>query len=121
MSLVYMGNFNDYAKSTSDSISLKELGDTPFTIIGIEESNYEEAGKEPTPGVKIETTEEWEKEDGKKVTKIHTSRRAIVSKLLDADFLKAVEGGETFKVKCPSEMTKSKKGGKPYFDLVAAE
>ena len=94
-----MGNFNDYAKSTSDSISLKELGDTPFTIVGIEESNYEEAGKEPTPGVKIETTEEWTKEDGNKVKKIHTSRRAIVSKLLDADFLKAIEGGETFKVR----------------------
>lgn len=116
-----MGNFNDYAKSASDSINLSDLGDKPFTIVGVEESNYEEQGKEPTLGVKVSTAEEWEKEDGTKVSKIHTTRRAIVSKLLNPEFLSALESGETFKVKCPKEKVKPKKGGMPYFDLVSAE
>lgn len=116
-----MGDFNKYATSASDSINLSELGDTPFTITGVEESNYEEQGKEPTPGVKVSVEEEFEKEDGTKVSKIHTTRRAIVNKLLNPEFLKALESGETFRVKCPKEKVKPKKGGMPYFDLVAAE
>jgi hypothetical protein len=116
-----MGNFNDYSISAGDSINLSDLGDKPFTIVSVEESNYEEQGKAPTPGVKISTVEEWEREDGTKVSKIHTTRRAIVSKLLNPEFLKAIESGETFTVKCPTEKVKSKKGGMPYFDLVAAD
>lgn len=119
--ITIMGDFNQFANSASDSINLSELGEKPFTIVGVEESNYEEQGKAPTPGVKMQSSEEWEKEDGTKVNKIHTTRRAIVSKVLNPEFLAAVESGETFKVKCPKEMTKSKKGGKPYFDLVAVQ
>ena len=116
-----MGDFSKYAnKSSSDSINLSEIGDKTFTIISVEDSPYTKDGEE-TPGIKISTSEEWEKEDGTKVSKIHTTRRAIVSKLTDADLRKALEEGESFKVKCPTEKTKSKKGGMPYFDLVAAE
>lgn len=115
-----MGNFNDFAKSAGDSINLKEVGDETFTIVGVEESNYED-GTDSTPGVKISTKEEWTREDGKKVSKIHTTRRAIVSQLLQEDFVKALESGETFKVKCPADKVQSKKGGQPYYTLVAVE
>ena len=115
-----MGNLNDYNKSSSDSINLTEIGDKVFTIIGVEDSAYSKDGEE-TPGVKIETSETWEKADGTKVNKIHTTRRAVVSKLVDADLRKAIGDGETFKVKCPTEKVKSKKGGMAYYDLVAVE
>lgn len=115
-----MGDFNKYAsKSQSDSINLSEIGDKPFTITAVEDSPYTKDGVE-TPGVKISTLETWEKEDGTKVTKIHTTRRAIVSKLSDEDLRKAIDDGETFKVMCPTEKVKPSGSGMPYFDLVAA-
>mgnify|MGYP004003701687 FL=1 len=115
-----MSDFNKFGQKSGDSINLSEIGDKVFTITAVEDSPYTKDGEE-TPGVKISTSEKWEKEDGTQVSKIHTTRRAIVSKLVDADLRKALENGETFKVKCPAEKVKSKKGGMPYFDLVAAE
>ena len=114
-----MGNFDDYSTTEKDSISLTEIGDKPFTIVSVEKSNYEQKDKDPVPGVKITTQEEWETESGETVKKLHTTRRAIVNKLLNDNFLEALNGGETFKVKCPLEKVASKKGGMPYFDLVA--
>ena len=115
-----MGNIEHFAKTSSDSINLTEIGDKPFTIIAVEDSPYTKDGVE-TPGVKISTTEKWEKADGTKVSKIHTTRKAVVSKLVDPDFRKALDDGETFKVKCPTERVKAKGGGMAYYDLVSAE
>ena len=111
-----MSDFNKFGQKSGDSINLSEIGDKVFTIIGVEDSPYTGKDGEETPGVKISTAEEWEKEDGTKVSKIHTTRR----KLVDADLRKALNEGETFKVKCPAEKVKSKNGGMAYYDLVAA-
>jgi hypothetical protein len=115
-----MSDFNKFGQKSGDSINLSEIGDKVFTITGVEDSPYTGKDGEETPGVKISTAEEWEKEDGTKVSKIHTTRRAVVSKLVDVDLRKALEDGETFKVKCPSEKVKAKGGGMAYYDLVAA-
>ena len=114
-----MGDFSKFNQNASDSINLSEIGAKPFTITAVEDSPYTD-GEKSTPGVKISTVESWEKEDGTKVNKIHTTRRAIVSKLTDKDFVSALAEGETFKVKCPTEKTKPKGKGLPYFDLIAA-
>ena len=116
-----MTNFDHYGQKPGDSINLSEIGDKVFTITSVEDSPYTQQGEEPTPGVKISTVETWEKEDGTKVQKVHTTRRAIVSKLNDEDFRKALDSGEKFKVKCPKDKVKPKGKGMPYFDLVAAE
>mgnify|MGYP003130685497 CR=1 FL=1 len=115
-----MSDFNKFGQKSGDSINLSEIGDKVFTITGVEDSPYTGKDGEETPGVKISTAEEWEKEDGTKVSKIHTTRRAVVSKLVDVDLRKALEDGETFKVKCPNEKVKAKGGGMAYYDLVAA-
>ena len=114
-------SLNEYQKP-ADSVNLSEIGDTPFTMIKIEDSDYTEQGKEPQPGVKIETEEEWTRaKDGKKVSKIHTTRRAVVSTLGNADLRKDVnENGKRLKVKCPLEKVEPKGGGQPYFVLVDA-
>lgn len=114
-----MGNIEQFNKSTSDSINLTELEGKPFTITAVEDSPYTKDG-ESTPGVKMTTLEEWERTDGKKVNKIHTTRVAVVSKCMDADFRKALDEGDTFKVKCPVEKIKSKSGSNSYYDLVSA-
>lgn len=120
-------SFDEY-QSAGDSISLKEIGEKPFTIVGVEDSDYEE-GKTKTPGVKIQTKETFEKKDGEEVNKIHTTRTAIVSKLysVDAEGKPAnqkilgdlAKGEEIGPVKCV--LVKAKKGGKDYYDLVAAD
>ena len=115
-----MTNFNDYGQKPGDSINLSEIGDKIFTITGVEDSPYTKDGEE-TPGVKVSTSETWKKEDGTEVQKIHTTRRAIVSKLCDEELRKALDSGETFKVRCPKDKVKPKGSGMPYFDLVAAE
>ncbi len=114
-----MANFDDFGQSAGDSINLSEIGDKVFTMTGVEDSPYKDGDKE-TPGVKISTAETWTKEDGTDVTKIHTTRRAIVSKCQDEDLRKALDAGETFKVKCPKDKVKAKGKGLPYFDLVSA-
>ena len=117
-----MGNFDTVTQSTKDSINLSEIGDKPFTIVAVEDSPYTQEGKEPTAGVKISTVETWTTESGDEVQKIHTTRRAIVSKLTKDEFKKALAEGDTFKVKCPKEKTPSKSpNGLPYFDLIAVE
>jgi len=116
-----MTSFDDFNKPTeTDSINLTKIKDTPFTVTAVEKSDYTAEDGEISDGVKITTKETWEKEDGTKVNKLHTTRRAVVSKLNDEDFRKALDGGETFKVKCPLEKVKPKGKGQAYFDLVAA-
>jgi hypothetical protein len=115
-------SLQDYQK-TADSINLSEIGDTVFTVTHIEDSPYVENGKEPQPGVKITTKETWTRaKDGEKVNKIHTTRRAIVSMLSNANLRKDVnENNKTLKLRCPKEKVKPKGGGQPYFTLVDAQ
>ncbi len=114
-----MTNFDDFGQNSGDSINLSKIDDDVFTILSVESSPYTKDGVE-TEGVKITTEETWTKEDGTEVQKIHTTRRAIVSKLNDAEFRKALDAGEHFKVKCPKEKVKPKGGGMAYFNLIAA-
>lgn len=116
-----MTNFNDFGQKPTDSINLSKIGDKTFTILEVVKSDYTASDGTISEGVKITTEEDWTKEDGTTVNKIHTTRRAIVSKLSDDEFLKALDMGEHFKVKCPTEKVKPQGSGQPYFNLVAAE
>ena len=102
-----------------DSISLAKIGDKPFTIVSVEDSNYTQ-GSEVNEGVKITTKETWKREDGgDDVNKLHTTRIAVVKKMKNVDFRKDLAGGKVFKVICKE--IPSKTGGKAYFDLFDAE
>ena len=115
-------SFDDFnQQKEADSVNLTTIKDTPFTIISVEKSDYTAKDGKVSDGVKITTEESWDGKDGKKFNKLHTTRRAVVSKLNDEDFRKALEGGEHFKVKCPLEKVKNTTGGQDYFDLVAAQ
>ncbi len=109
-----MTNISSFEQK-SNSISLAKIKDAPFTIIGVAESNYEEGTgdqRTSTKGVKITTKEKFE---GFNV--LHTTRTAIVSKLLDPTVLKSLENGTIGPVKCESAVSAS---GKNYFKLVDA-
>jgi len=110
--------------SISDSISLAKIGENPFTIVALEDSDYEEQG-EITPGVKI-TTKETFTHNGEKYTKLHTTRITITNRfrrknkngeLINSKIHDLLASGETIgPVKCVS--VKAKRGGKDYFNLV---
>lgn len=107
----------DKYASKGDSKSLTALDGKSFTITAVEDSNYTE-GDKVTDGVKITTKEQFDIE-GEKLNKFHTTRTAVVSKLKNAELRADLAKGEQIgPVKC--ESTKSKTGGKPYFDLVPA-
>lgn len=102
----------------SDSVSLAKLEGKKFTIVKIEDSNYEQ-GETVTKGVKITTKEEFDI-NGSNHTKFHTTRKTLVNKLNDEKLRTAVNGGQALgPVKC--ESTPSKSGGNPYYVLVDAE
>lgn len=114
-----MSSINEYAPA-GDSLSLAKIDGKPFTITAVEESNYEEGSgdeRKVTPGVKI-TTQESFKIDGNDANKFHTTRTAVVSKLLAEGLNNAInEEGKTFTVKCAKVKSKN---GRDYFDLVDA-
>lgn len=102
-------------ETTSNSISLAKIGMKPFTIVSVENSDYEEGtgdNKTSTPGVKITTAEEFEG-----VNVLHTTRTAIVSKLTAAAVLEALQVGSIGPVKCVKATSGN---GKDYFKLVDA-
>lgn len=110
-----MSSVSDYA-SKGDSVSLAKIDEKPFTVIGIEDSNYEQGG-ETTEGVKITTKEKF-KIDGEEFNKFHTTRIAIVKFLKREDVRANVNGGtELGPVKVVQDKTKS---GKDFFNLVDA-
>ena len=96
--------------SKGDSISLAKIDNEEFTIIGIEDSNYEETDKDGnktvTPGVKITTSEMFNGSN-----KFHTTRIAIVSKLTNEELRKDVANGTKLKVKCVKATFKNGKTG----------
>ena len=99
----------DYA-TVGDSKSLTAIDGKPFTIVAVEDSNYDE-----TPGVKIKTKEGFAI-DGTTYFKFHTTRHAIVKFFSDKvreDLNKGVSIGPVH-----TEMTKAKtKGVKDYWVL----
>ncbi len=101
--------------TVADSQSLKKLDGKSFTIIAVEDSDYEDDGV-THKGVKITTKEKFELE-GEKVSKFHTTRFAVVSKLGSTQLREDLKNGiEVGPMNC--ELVKSKTGGKDYFDLV---
>ena len=78
----------------SDSISLRKIDGKAFTIVNAEPSNYEE-----TPGVKITTAEKFNIE-GEQRYKFHTTRVAIVRKLLNDEVLEYLNAGGRYCVRC---------------------
>ena len=104
-------------KQEGDSVSLAKLKGASFTIVAVEESDYEDNGK-INPGVKILTQESYDI-DGKKYRKFHTTRTAIVNKLKNPQVRAALLNGDTIGPVKTMEVP-AKKGGKPYYDLVPA-
>ena len=100
-------------KPSGDSVSLARLNSAAFTIVAVEDSDYE-----GNPGVRITTKESFDI-DGKQVNKFHSTRTAIVNKLRVPSLREALaKGDEIGPVK--TEQVKAKKGGKPYYDLIPA-
>lgn len=104
----------------SDSVSLAKIEGKSFTIVKIEDSNYEQNG-EVTKGVKITTKESFIVEGTvDQQNKFHTTRKTLVNKLNDEKLRTAVNGGQPLgPVKC--DKVTAKKGGNPYYVLVDAE
>ena len=65
--------------SVGDSTQLSQIDGKPFTITGIEDSDYTD-GDNTTPGIKITTKEEFDI-NGEKYSKFHTTRSVIVENL----------------------------------------
>ncbi len=98
----------DY-QTQGDSKSLKEIDGKPFTIVAVEDSNYDD-----TPGVKI-TTKESFMLGSDSYSKFHTTRFAVV-KFFSEAVRKDLASGDTILTKC--EMVKATKpGGKDYWVL----
>ena len=97
---------SDYA-SSGDSVSLAKLGENSFTIIGIEDSDYDDNGT-LKKGVKITTKEKHkvnvakdkEPEKIEEWNKFHTTRQVIVKRLSNQNLRTDVNKGEPLKVKC---------------------
>jgi hypothetical protein len=100
----------DYA-TQGDSKSLTAIDGKPFTIVAVEDSNYDE-----TPGVKITTSQAF-KIEGTEFKKFHTTRHAIVgffSEKVRADLKSGTTIGPV-----RTEKTKAKtKGVNDYWVLV---
>lgn len=67
-------------EQVSNSISLTKIDGQSFTPTGIEDSNYTSQGEPDQEGIKI-TTKESFKIDGTSYNVLHTTRKAVVSKL----------------------------------------
>ncbi len=109
-----MTNISEF-DTKSNSISLAKIDGKPFTITGVERSDYEEGSgdnRTSTAGVKITVKEDF---DG--VNVLHTTRTAIVSKLTSEAVLNALETGTIGPVKCIKAKSSN---GKDYFKLVDA-
>ena len=94
---------------------MAKIGENPFTIIKIEDSDYTQ-GEETTKGVKITTKEEFDI-DGNKINKFHTTRIAIVSALENKKIREDVnqKNNPLGPVKCASEKSKNNKN---FFNLI---
>ena len=112
-----IGSLSDYV-TVGDSVSLAKIGEKPFTITSIEDSDYTQ-GDETTKGVKITTKEEFDIE-GNKVRKFHTTRIAIVNSLANEKIREDVNqnGKSLGPVRCVEDKSKT---GKNFINLVDAQ
>ena len=95
---------------------MTKLGDQAFTVIHIEDSNYEDGGQ-ITQGVKFTTKEMFEVE-GNQVNKFHTTRVAVVKKFSNPKLRDDVNNGKSLgPIKCITEKTEK---GKDFFNLIDA-
>lgn len=97
-------------QKSGDSKSLHLIDGKPFTIVGIEDSNYED-GDKVTPGVKITTKESFTIE-GNKVSKFHTTRDVVVKRLRESDVTEALSSAGSI-----GPLICSQAKGKKYFVL----
>ena len=111
-----MSKLADY-QTIGDSASLAKIGEAPFTIIDIQDSDYTQ-GSESTPGVKITTLENFEIE-GNTICKFYTTRVAVVQRLTNQEIRKDVnvEKKPLGPLKCVSQTAAN---GKSFFNLVDA-
>ena len=108
----------DY-KTHGDSISLSKIADAKFTIVNVEDSDYDDNG-EITSGVKI-TTKETFYVDGTAYNKLHTTRTAVVNRLKNQKLRADLQTNAAGLGPLQCKMVKPIKGGKPYYDLVKAQ
>lgn len=95
---------------------MAKLDGKPFTVIHIEDSDYEKSGT-VSPGVKVTTKESFDI-DGNKINKFHTTRVAIVKKFTNRQLREDVNNGTPLgPIKCVSEKTQS---GDKFWNLVDA-
>ena len=104
-----MSKLSDY-QSSGDAIGLAKIGGEPFTIVDLEDSQYD-----GTPSLII-TTKKPITVEGVEYSKFYTSRKALLDTLknpkLKEDLLNKKFLGP---VKCV--LTKAKGGGKDYWVL----
>lgn len=99
-----MAKLGDF-QSVGDSANLSKIDGEIFTITGVENSDYDDNGTN-VPGVKIATKEGFTL-DGTEFKKFHTTRVAIVKKLLQPSVREVLENGDTFRVKVAKTKTKN--------------
>lgn len=119
-------NISQYHQTESDSISLTKIDGQKFTIVKVDDSDYEDKGKK-SRGVKITTQEDF-KVDGIPHNRFHTTRMLVVGKLghideegkpMNVGLHADLERGDTIGPMICKEII-AKKGGTNYFDLVEA-
>lgn len=81
---------SDLGGSSGDSVSMTTMDGQPFTVIAVEDSDYEDAGV-VTPGVKLTTKEKW----NNGVNKLHTTRKVIVDLFKQQKVRDALANGDT--------------------------
>lgn len=79
----------DLGGSSGDSVSMTTMDGQPFTVIAVEDSNYED-GDDVTPGVKLTTKEKW----NNGVNKLHTTRKVIVDFFKNETLREALKQGD---------------------------
>lgn len=99
-----MAKLGDF-QSAGDSANLSKIDGETFTITGVEPSDYDDNGT-MVPGVKIATKEAFKVGDAE-FKKFHTTRVAIVKKLLQTSVREVLENGDTFRVKTVKSKTKN--------------
>jgi len=105
-----MSKISDY-QTSGDAIGLAKIGAEPFTIVGVEDSQYD-----GSPSIII-TTKKSISVDGEEYKKFYTSRKALITMLGNVQLRKDLKSGKPLgPVKCV--LTKANGGGKDYWVLV---
>lgn len=104
-----MSKLSDY-QSTGDAIGLAKIGAEPFTIVNVEDSQYD-----GSPSLII-ITKKPIKVEGVEYTRFYTSRKAVLDTLSNVQLREGLNAGKPLgPVKCV--LTTAKGGGKDYWIL----